>query len=376
MASQTRRIIINDTTLRDGEQSAGVAFSTEEQIQIARRLDAIGVPELEVGVPAMGEEEREVIAALAAEKLDAGLMVWCRMHEDDLAAAQGLGVDLIDLSSPVSDQHIEKKLRQSREWSLAQIERIVPMAVDQGFRVCLGGEDSSRADMDFLKRVLETAQRAGAERFRFADTVGVMEPFGVMERFAELRRSTDLDLEMHAHDDLGLATANSLAAVRGGATYVNTTVLGIGERAGNAPLEELVVGLDTLYGYETGVDLSDYRAVSDLVADAAGMSVSPIKSLVGEKVFSHESGIHVDGLLKDPANYQGVDPARLGRGHSFILGKHSGAQGVIHAYAQIGVALEREEARRLLPMIRKFCETAKRSPQAAELAAFQNGGTA
>ncbi|MEL6980491.1 MAG: homocitrate synthase [Pseudomonadota bacterium] len=376
MSTSARTIVINDTTLRDGEQSAGVAFTTEEKIAIACGLDRIGAPELEVGVPAMGPEERETIQALTGLGLKARMMIWCRMRDDDLADARGLGAPLIDLSMPVSDQQISRKLGRSRDWALSEIARLTPKARDMGFEVCVGGEDSSRADPEFLKRVLETAERAGASRFRFADTVGVMEPFGLYERIRALRETSGLDLEIHAHDDLGLAAANSLAAVRAGATHVNTTVLGLGERAGNAPLEELAVGLSQLYGAETGVDLRGYPALAELVASASGCAVSPLKSLVGAKVFSHESGIHVDGLLKDARNYQGVDPARLGRRHEFVLGKHSGAAGVIRAYAELGFELGREDARALLPQIRRFVELNKRPPSAADLAAFHAVGRA
>lgn len=370
MSTQPRKVTINDTTLRDGEQSAGVAFTLAEKVGIAKALDVIGVTELEVGIPAMGAEECETIQTLASSGLSARLMVWCRMREDDLTAARRLDVDLIDLSVPVSDQQIMSKLGRDRSWVLGQISHIVPQAREMGFRVCVGGEDASRADPDFLKYVLEAAERSGAERFRFADTVGVMEPFTVQERFFDLRCATSLDLEMHAHDDMGLATANSLAAVGGGATHVNTTVLGLGERAGNAPLEELVAGLTKFYGIETGIDLTRYQTVSDLVAQASGYAISPIKSLVGARVFSHESGIHVDGLLKDPCNYQGVDPAQLGRSHDFILGKHSGTRGVMHAYSQHGISLDREVAQRILPMVRRFAESTKRSPSESDLASF------
>jgi len=371
MTTSARKVIINDTTLRDGEQSAGVAFSSSEKIEIARRLDAIGVPELEVGIPAMGEEERETIAALASLGLDAELMVWCRMRQDDLEAACGLGVALIDLSIPVSDQQISKKLNRDRAWVLQEISSLVPQASDLGFRVSVGCEDASRADPGFLKSVLEVAEKAGAERFRFADTVGIMDPFTVYDRIRDLRASSDLAIEMHAHDDIGLATANSLAAIRGGANYVNTTVFGLGERAGNAPLEEIAIGLSKIFGIDSGIDLRNYNALAKFVEEASGCRVSPLKSLVGERVFSHESGIHVDGLMKDPFNYQGVDPAELGRRHDFVLGKHSGTQGLIHAYAQQGIHLERDAARRILPEVRRFVEKLKRPPTAGELAAFR-----
>ena len=239
-------IVVDDTTLRDGEQSAGVSFSLDEKIAIAARLAAIGVPELEIGIPAMGEEERESIRAIADLTLSAKLQVWCRMHEGDLAACAGLAVDRVDLSIPVSDQQIHAKLGISRQAVLSRIARIVPQARAMGLKVCLGGEDASRADPDFLLKVIEAAQAAGADRFRYADTVGILEPIGVLQRIGKIKASCDLDIEMHAHDDLGLATANTLAAVVAGATHVNTTVNGLGERAGNAPLEEVVLAAQAL----------------------------------------------------------------------------------------------------------------------------------
>lgn len=363
----SRQIIIDDTTLRDGEQSAGVAFTLEEKLDIARRLDAMRVPELEIGIPAMGAEECEGIRAVSGLGLQSKLVVWSRMRAADLEACRHLNVHLIDLSISVSDIHIKKKLKKDRAWVLNNIRDMVPRALDLGLEVIIGCEDASRAELDFLMRVAEAAEQAGARRLRYADTLGVMEPFGVHEAIASLRAVCDLEIEMHAHDDLGLATANTLAACRAGATHVNTTVNGLGERAGNAPLEEVALGLSKLYGMQTGVDLSLFPALSDAVADASGRPVAWQKSVVGLGVFTHEAGIHVDGLLKDPDTYQAFDPREVGRSHTLVVGKHSGSHGIMNAYARMGLTLSPAEARELLPDIRAFSERAKRSPADHEL---------
>lgn len=363
-------VIVNDTTLRDGEQSAGVSFTLDEKVAIAQALADAGVPEMEIGIPIMGGAEQETMQAIADLHLPARLMAWARMTREDLQALSACRVDIVNLSIPVSDLHIRHKLGRDRAWVLERIDSSVRSALDGGFDVCVGAEDASRADMDFLVRAAAVAQRAGAQRLRFADTLGLLDPFTTYNHIARLRGAVDIDIEMHAHDDLGLATANTLAAVYAGATHINTTVNGLGERAGNAPLEEAVMALRHLYNIDAGIDTQRFPAISQLVARASGRPIAANKSIVGEAVFTHEAGIHVDGLLKHPLNYQGFDPAEVGREHRIVLGKHSGSGAVRQAYSRLGIVLSDAQAQDILLRIRQHTVQTKRAPETADLKRF------
>lgn len=359
---------ICDTTLRDGEQAAGVAFCLSEKIEIARALDAAGVDEIELGVPAMGMVEVSAIREAASVLQTARGVAWCRLREGDLELAALTGLDRVHLTVPASDRQLAGKLGKTRDWALAELARLTRLASEAGFAVSVGAEDASRADIAFLFEIAETAAAAGAIRLRLADTLGLMDPFAAHRLVAALAQGP-LPLEFHAHDDLGLATANTLAAARGGASHLSVTVNGLGERAGNAALEQVVAAL-AVQGRPTGVPLDRLCALSDLVARAANQPLSPTRPIVGSRVFSHESGIHVDGLMKDPATYEAADlaPARFGRSREIVLGKHSGLAAVTAALAAAGLASDPQTARAVLPLLRDWAAAEKRTATPADLA--------
>ena len=369
----THNIIIDDTTLRDGEQTAGVVFSREEKIRIARMLDEIGVGELECGIPAMGRDEQDAVRALVELGLNARLITWNRAVIGDIRASIECGVRAVDISLSVSDIHIEHKLRKNRAWVKEQLKTALGFAKQHDLYVSVGGEDASRADIDFVAELMEVSRSLGADRFRFCDTLGILDPFTTFDKVKFLLDQVELDLEVHTHNDLGMATANALAGIRAGARFVNTTVNGLGERAGNAALEEVVMALKHACGIDLNLDTGRFVELSRLVGRASRRPVPEWKAVVGAKAFAHESGLHVDGVLKSPRNYEGFDPAEVGLDRQLVVGKHSGRHGVQDRLRGLGIVLDPSEEATFLERVRNLSQGRKRSLSDRDLVQLHAG---
>ncbi|QQQ87017.1 MULTISPECIES: homocitrate synthase [Peptostreptococcales] len=358
---KNREIKIVDTTLRDGEQTAGVVFANNEKITIAQMLNDLGVDQLEVGIPAMGGDEKDAIKRICKRNLKSSIMAWNRAVIGDIEQSIDCGVDAVAISISVSDIHIRNKLKTSREWVIENMVKSVEYAKKNGLYVSINGEDASRADDDFLIQFIEAGKRAGADRFRFCDTVGVMDPFTIRNKIEKIHKATNFDIEMHTHNDFGMATANAIAGAIGGANHIGVTVNGLGERAGNAALEEVLMALKHVFKYGMDIDTKKFKELSEYVSNASGRELPAWKAIVGSNMFKHESGIHADGALKDPKNYEAFEPEEVGLQRQIVIGKHSGKAAIINKFLEYDIELSPEMASKVLEEIRAVSVRMKRS---------------
>jgi len=363
-------MIINDTTLRDGEQAPFVAFNTKEKIAIATALYKAGADELEVGIPAMGTKEQEDIKEILALDLPLRMMSWNRATMCDLEASLLCGLKAVDLSIPVSDILIDAKFNGNKQRLLLQLEEVLHVAKREGLFVCIGGEDSSRAQSSFLKEVMGLGLAYGADRFRYCDTVGIMTPHKIYEQISYLVGLELLDIEMHTHNDFGMATANAISGLEAGALSVNTTVIGLGERAGNASFEQVLMSLVHLFKQERFIDSVALKNVVHIVQKAAHQMPSPTMPIVGKHIFSHESGIHVNGMIKHEKAYEAFSPQSVGLERSFPIGKHSGNSTLIFHLNAMGIEPSTDILAQMIPTIRKLVTERKKVLNKKELKAL------
>lgn len=360
-------IRIVDVTLRDGEQTAGVVFANKEKIQIAKMLDELGVDQIEAGIPIMGGDEFEAVKAIAKLGLKADVIGWNRAVIKDIEASLRCGVNAVAISISTSDIHIQHKLKTTREQVLENMVKAVNFAKREGVYISVNAEDASRTDIDFMIEFAKIAKETGANRIRYCDTVGIMDPFKIMNTIATIKKNVDIDIEMHTHNDFGMATANAIAGVLGGAEYVGVTVNGLGERAGNAALEEVVMGLKHVLGKEISQNPKKLRELSYYVANASGRKIPTWKAIVGDNIFAHESGIHADGALKYPKTYEVFEPSEVGLERKIVIGKHSGTAAIIKNLNDKGYDVNHDIAEMVLSKVRTTAIELKRTLNDREL---------
>jgi isopropylmalate/homocitrate/citramalate synthase len=344
-----------DGTLREGEQSPGVYFTREEKVQIARELDRIGVPILDVGMPSISSEEREAISAIAHQGLKASVGVSIRLKRDEVDQASECDVKEVFIICPVSPLHVRSKLGLDEEGVKSLMGDVIRYADKKGLLVNLAAEDAARAEISFLCEILSHAFHRGARRAFICDTVGMMEPFRMKDLVKKVRDQIPQEMELgaHCHNDLGLATANTLAAIEAGVNYPSVTVNGIGERAGNPPLHEVVLALEKIFHRQHGIDLQGLYNLSRLVEQCSGIFIPPHAPIIGLNAFRHESGIHVDGILKNSQTYKSIESKEVGRESSFVLGKHTGTQTIMHLLGQRGYEANEEELKEILQKVKE-----------------------
>jgi homocitrate synthase NifV len=357
----TSKIKIDDTTLRDGEQTAGVVFSNHEKLRIAQLLDQIGVDQIEAGIPAMGGDEKAVIKEMANMGLRASVLGWNRAVISDIQHSLDCGVSAVAISIATSDIHIEHKLKKDRQWVIDSAVECTKFAKGHGKYVSVNAEDGSRSDIGFMKEFGHAVKEAGADRIRFCDTIGILDPFQTFAYIKEFREAVGIEIEMHTHNDFGMATANALAGIKAGATWVNTTVNGLGERAGNAALEEIVMAMKYLGHVDLGFKTEMFRELSEYVAGASARTIPIWKAIVGTNVFAHESGIHADGILKNPTTYEVFAPEEVGLERQIVIGKHSGSASIRAKFKEFAIELDDKTAQDILAEVRKAAVELKRS---------------
>jgi len=350
------KVGILDSTLREGEQTPGVIFTVDQRVEIAKALSDLGVSMIEAGHPAVSPDIYEGIKRIVKLKKEGIITSEIVGHsiavKRDIEIAAELEVDRIAIFYGVSDLHLKAKHKATREEALRTIAKTISYAKNHGVKVRFTAEDGSRTDFDFLVTVSKTARDAGADRVSIADTVGILYPSKTKELFSALTREVpNLEFDIHAHNDLGLAVANALAAIEGGATIIHATVNGLGERVGIVPLQQIAAAIKYHFGIEV-VKLDKLQYVSSLVEKYSGIPMPPNYPITGDYAFLHKAGVHVAGVLNDPRTYEFMPPETFGRTRDYTIDKYTGKHALRDKYEKLGVKISDAEMDQILAKIK------------------------
>ena len=350
-----KKINLIDTTLRDGEQAPGVVFSLKDKLDIAALLDQAGIEEAEIGTPAIGQQEITEMKEITSAGFAFKTLAWCRAMKSDIDSAAKTGVNGVNISFPVSDIQLAA-ISKNKRWVMNHVRELILYALPQFEYVAIGAQDASRSSFSFLSGFIGEAIDAGASRIRIADTVGLLNPLETARLFRKIRKSfPELPFEFHGHNDLGMATANTFTALNNGATAASVTVNGLGERAGNAALEEVVMALELSSSIRHGIKTEMLHQLSQLVSRASEQAIPANKPITGSKVLSHESGIHTNSLLVNRKTYQIIDAESIGRKESeFVFGKHSGNNALMAFFKSQEIDISKEDSKLILDKVKEL----------------------
>ena len=356
------KVRIFDTTLRDGEQTPGVSLSPEKKLNIAKKLDKLGIDAIETGFPVISDGEREAVKMITSANLKAELCGLARTNKKDIDAAIDCGLNYIHTFIATSDIHLEYKLKMTRDEALSKAIEAVEYGKTRGLQVEFSAEDATRTDREFLKKVFGEVAKAGADRIDIPDTVGYSTPQYIAEITKDAIDATKLPISVHCHNDFGLAVANAISGIQAGAQCAHVTINGIGERAGNASLEEFVMALNSLQfeqKWETNINTKLLYETSRYVSKLVGITVQPNKAIVGENAFGHESGIHTHGVLSNPLTYEPISPEVVGRTRWLQVGKHAGIHGMNAMLKEYGVEPNDEQTKQILDQVKNIGDQGK-----------------
>ncbi len=355
----SKRIRIFDTTLRDGEQTPGVSLTADDKIEIAGQLSKLGVDVIEAGFPSSSEGEKKVVREIAKAGLEPEICALSRATKGDIDAAIDCDVDLIHVFIPTSPVQMKYAVNLTPEQVLSSTVESIEYVKKHGFKCEFSPMDATRSEMPFLKQVCQAAEKAGMDSLNVPDTVGIMIPKTTIKLIEELKTVVNVPISTHCHDDFGLAVANSLAAVEAGAAQVHVAVNGLGERAGNASLEEVVMALHVIYKYKTGVNTRLLYSTSRMVASLTGIAVQANKAIVGENAFAHESGIHTRGVTEKPLTFEPIDPELVGRTRKLVAGKLAGTRGIKAELEEIDIHPTEEQLKEIVQRIKELGDKGK-----------------